>query len=105
MFKFPPLSLFGSFSLFLAIAQKISPAPPLPTLSWKPRTCCLGKNPIVGSVILISGHEPAAADDDADVDKNNVDGGSDGGDDGDHDGDGDGDDDDHPDKRTHAWCC
>ena len=50
---------------------------------------------------------PAAADDDGDVDKHNVDGGSDGGDDGDHDGDDgdDGDGDDHPDKRTHAWCC
>ena len=52
---------------------------------------------------------PAAADDDdGDVDKHNVDGGSDGGDDGDHDGDGDdgdGNGDDHPDKRTHAWCC
>ena len=40
---------------------------------------------------------PAAADDDGDVDKHNVDGGSDGGDDGDGDDDGDdgdGDDDD-----------
>ena len=105
MFKFPPCSLFESFSLFLAFKQykitapKKKPSLPLPTLSWKPRTCCLGKNPIVGSFILISRHVPAAADDDGDVDKHNVDGDSDGGDDGDGDGD------DHPDKRTHAWCC
>ena len=46
---------------------------------------------------------PAAADDDGDVDKHNVDCDSDGGDDGDRDDDGAGDD--HPDKRTHAWCC
>ena len=45
---------------------------------------------------------PAAADDDGDVDKHNVDCDSDGGDDGDRDDDGDGDD--HPDKRTHALC-
>ena len=43
---------------------------------------------------------PAAADDDGDVAKHNVDSDSDGGDDGDRDDDGDGDD--HPDKRTHA---
>ena len=45
---------------------------------------------------------PAAADDDGDVDKHNVDCDIDGGDDGDRDDDGDGDD--HPDKRTHALC-
>ena len=45
---------------------------------------------------------PAAADDDGDVDKHNVDCDGDGGDDGDRDDDGDGDD--HPDKRTHALC-
>ena len=45
---------------------------------------------------------PAAADDDGDVAKHNVDSDSDGGDDGDRVDDVDGDD--HPDKRTHAWC-